>query len=536
MLLLLCAIAHASESFNDRVYYFGDLHAHTGVSNDGWAVETTCVSSGPDGVVCGSIADVFDTAKDNDLDFLALTDHHNSNESSYNTLLGRVNDENDPGTFVTIPAMEMLYKRNSPSHSYGHKNYYVFSDDTTGLDFDALNANKNVRDGYCATDIWANSVTLNTNVGPTLLWAHHPASADVMTTDWYCHNQTYEPVVEVYSGWGNALTLAPDFDPSNLGSGDADAYDAPANAATVEAALETFDLHVGFVGGTDLHDTRPGMTCDRATPAMTGHVYGGGLTMISLDDSATFDRGAIYGEIVARRTFATSGPMIPVEVVWTASGDPYNVGEDIELDDTDETYVTVSVPSAYEGFVDSVRAVGYGVDYDLTETSPSPGTWTSDAIDNGDLPGWLYIEVAIDGASFYGSYDCDDGGADDDEFIWSSPVWFQVGPPPDADSDGDPDLTDCNDSDAAISTLDAEIPGNSVDEDCSTKVACFQDLDKDGYGTTITFDSNDNDCSDKPLYEATVSGDCNDASAMYKPGAVDPPHDGLDKNCNGIDA
>lgn len=533
MILSLLLAAHAAETFDGRTYYYGDIHAHTGVSTDGWASDgpVPCVSSGRDGVVCGSIADVFDTARANGIDFLALTDHHNSPEAAYNDLLARVLAENDPGTFVTIPGMEMLYKRTG--HSYGHKNILVFAEDAAGLDFDALVADRNVRDGYCTTDIWKNAATLTANFGPTLLIAHHPASADVMTTDWYCHSQTYEPVVEVYSGWGNALTLSPDYDPTNLGGGDALTDDPPANASTVHEALETFGLHVGFVGGTDLHDTRPGMTCDRATPAMTGHVYGGGLTMIALEDAAAFDRAAIYGEIAARRTFATSGPMIPVAVEWTVDGAAFVEGEDIEATESGDTWVTVSVPEAYEAAVTAVRAVGYATTLDLTETSPSPGTWTSDAIANADLPAWLYIEVEIDGGAYYGSTVCDDGGADDGERIWSSPVWFQVGPPPDGDGDGSPDLLDCDDSNAARFPGNVATVNDGIDNDCDGFEECYTDADNDNYGVLPAKPSADLDCGDG--LEAPVSGDCLDSNRAYRPGAIDPPHDGLDKDCDSTD-
>ncbi|MDQ1724064.1 MAG: endoglucanase [Frankiaceae bacterium] len=50
----------------------------------------------------------------------------------------------------------------------------------------------------------------------------------------------------------------------------------------------------------------------------------------------------------------------------------------------------------------------------------------------------------------------------------------------DADSDGSPQLQDCNDNNAAIQPGAAEVPGNAVDENCDGIVAPFPDSDGDG--------------------------------------------------------
>jgi hypothetical protein len=449
-LLALAAFAphaFAAETFAGRTFYFGDLHAHTGVSPDGGSSDLmNCMEP----TVCGALADVFTIAQANGLDFVSFTDHSTSATATFNDFLADVLAATTD-TFVTIPGVELILEY-SGGGDVGHKNTYVFQDDDsllTGLT--KMRLTGTTRPATCS-DVWANVAALSADFGPALEFAHHPAAGNIMVADWSCHDQTYQPVVEVYSGWGNSLDFATDYDP----------LDTPVEDSTVHAALETYGLKVGFVAGTDGHDTRPGSTCTLDTEWPSTHIYGGGLTMVVLDDDAAFERSAIYDEMVARRTLVTTGPAMPVFVQWTTSdGARHSIGEELVVRDGDATALSVRIPMGWEAFVTDVNAVGYSDRFSLRERMP--GRWTA-SIPNGALPSWLYVEVSIDGAAYYGAGVCDDGGADDREFVWSSPAWFEV--TNDLDGDGYAYDVDCNDDRARVNPGARDVPGNGVDENC----------------------------------------------------------------------
>ena len=94
---------------------------------------------------------------------------------------------------------------------------------------------------------------------------------------------------------------------------------------------------------------------------------------------------------------------------------------------------------------------------------------------------------------------------------------------------------DCDDTAAGTFPGAPEIPGDGIDQDCSgtDTVVCFVDGDGDGVGGTATVLAVDGDCVDPG--EASVSGDCNDASAATYPGAIEIVDDGIDQDCDGVD-
>ena len=94
---------------------------------------------------------------------------------------------------------------------------------------------------------------------------------------------------------------------------------------------------------------------------------------------------------------------------------------------------------------------------------------------------------------------------------------------------------DCNDTNAGINPMAAEIVDDGIDQDCSgaDTITCFVDTDMDGFGVTATTLATDGSC-DAAQSESSVSTDCNDGDLAINPGAVEVCSDTIDNNCNGL--
>ncbi len=401
--ILIAVSAEAAETFEGYNFYIGDLHVHTGVSADGgsWDLQ--------DCETCGSWRDVADRAKSNGMDFVAVTDHINgpsTSESAYfRQLHVRMVEAHDPDNgFVTIPAAEVHFV--GPGGDIGHKNLYLFGDDDKleDLTLDDVRFNGASTEVEGCDVIWDWMQDFEAEWGKAILIPHHPAPISPMPTDWTCHHETFQPSVEMYSMHGNSLFEGAAYDPPPAGS---------VEEGTVHHALRVEKYRLGFISSTDNHQSNPGDVCSN------NGKYGGGLAIISLPKGESFSRLHLYQAILAHRTYASSGPLLPAVVDYYNNGHLIaGIGDEVSLGDNADLSAEVRVPSAYAAYVTRVMLMTPTAAIDFTEDEA--GTWQI-ALD--EVPEWAYPRLHIDGASWYG-FECDDGGTSQEERIWFSPTWF----------------------------------------------------------------------------------------------------------------
>ena len=131
--------------------------------------------------------------------------------------------------------------------------------------------------------------------------------------------------------------------------------------------------------------------------------------------------------------------------------------------------------------------------------------------------------------------DLDADGFGSDEVIAAGSNLFCSGPfesDESGDCDDDPLLGDLINPDAD------EWPADGVDQDCDDKDLCYDDRDLDTYGSAFTVLSDDMQCGNVSGESAT-SDDCDDDPVTgpdVHPNATEVPSDGVDQNCDEVDA
>lgn len=514
LLLTVVSGANAADRFEGRAYYLGDLHAHSGRSGDAaWGDDGTCWGE------CGQEADFWDIARDNGLDFVAVTDHVNGNESDahpqmtdaqFDDLWTQALAEHDPqGGFVTIPAAELWLKiGGSDGGDLGHRTV-LFLDDDDGMAAATL------------ADLWPSGVVdyatlesceqyglwladLQARFGDVIAMPHHPSASTPMATDWSCWWPEYEPAVEVYSVHGNALDAAVSFDAPDKGI---------AVEGTVASAMAPggWNHKLGFVAGTDRHDSRPGEVC-LPDQYQAQHSYGGGLTIVVAPGDEAFSRGTVYDALVARQTIATTGPFLPFGVSWSSRGRKLGgLGAAFKLPDGADLDAEVRFPADDAAAVTGVTLVGPN-GQQVALSAQDATTWRA-TVPAAEVPAWLYVEVTVDGDAWWGVGQCDDGGAGAEEHLWTSPSRIRS---EQRDEDGDGWTFadgDCDDLDPSVNPGAGETWYDGVDQTCDGN-----DGDQDGDGH---------------LAEVVGGDDCNDLRARVHPGAPENPLTTADEDCDG---
>jgi hypothetical protein len=255
--------------------FWGDLHAQSehhvmhSQSMDyrqrGWSK----------GISCGTVDDCYAYAKQVALlDFVALTDQGACLTDAWEFCQGKVREYYRPGTFVTFKG----YEAGAPN---GHRNV-VYVSDAIEPPLDAKRFSS-----------FAPQVLFDyyRERGDAILIPHHVKT----WTDWTFHDPQLEPVMEIYSCWGQSES--PDLELWNKGM------------TPGAGAWEAFNrgYRMGLIASSDNHVGMPGRSYPGDRQAHTP--FKGGLCAIW---APALTREALFEALKQRRCYGTTGARIIV--------------------------------------------------------------------------------------------------------------------------------------------------------------------------------------------------------------------------------
>ncbi|MBS1813302.1 MAG: DUF3604 domain-containing protein [Acidobacteria bacterium] len=265
-------VAPASDGLN---LYWGDLHAQSehhvmhsqkkDFRQQGWSK----------GISCGTLDECYQYGREvSMLDFVAMTDQGACLTAAWEYCQQKVREYHDPGKFVTFKA----YEAGAPT---GHRNV-IYVTDTIEPPMDAKKFN-----GFHPPVLY----DYYRERGDALMIPHHVKT----WTDWSFHDPELEPVMEVYSCWGQSESPSREMWNKGMTPG-AGAWNAYARG-----------YRMGMMASSDNHVGMPGRSFPGDRQAHTP--FKGGLCAVWADE---LGRENIYNTLKARRCYGTTGARIVV--------------------------------------------------------------------------------------------------------------------------------------------------------------------------------------------------------------------------------
>lgn len=350
------------QSAADQVLW-GDIHVHTHLS-DGRGTAQRC----------------FEYARDvARLDFVSVSDHDlYMSDGQWAYLQSLTAHYYDPGKFVTFVGCESGPQRSSDDERQiqGHRNLYTCEDQLP------LYRHWDVAEQW---DLDRLEKLLEMNPGMIAI-PHHSLT---LPMEWRSWKST--PAIEIYSVWGSSEKRDNPLHP----------FRQRESAMSVQEILREGD-HLGFLGGGDSHDGRPGLGGDHARiKSIWGNlIYKTGLTGVLAPEKT---RESIWNAIANRRTYATTGERMILD--WELNGVP--MGGVVPL-------AGAAQPRRIKGWARGTRPISQVVvwkngeilwqeEYHALEVDFSVSDEASDE------PAYYYVWVKQEG----------DGQA------WASPIWVE---------------------------------------------------------------------------------------------------------------
>ena len=354
----------------DQQLYWGDLHAQSeyhvmhsqakDARQPGWAK----------GISCGTPDELYQYAREVSLlDFVAITDQGAITGTGWEVLQEKAAEYDRPGAFVTFRS----YEAGSP---VGHRNVYF-------RDMEPTSPEDPGTFSYM----------------PDFLYDHYRGRDDVILvphhvktwTDWSYHDPDLEPLMEIYSCWGQSED--PSTDRWNKGM--------TPGAGAWEALRRGYRL--GMIASSDNHVGMPGRSYPHDRQVHTP--FPGGLAAIYAPE---LTREALFDAMRDRLCYGTTGARI--SLWFTLDGKP--MGSVVKARSGDAPReIWVSVLGT--GAIDRVEVLRDGevIHTGHRRRKDSEDVCQMDWEDRSELRGDSYYAVRV--------------YQEDGEMAWSSPVWVE---------------------------------------------------------------------------------------------------------------
>jgi hypothetical protein len=355
------AIEVRAEPPTERLYW-GDLHSQTFFS---------------DGLRCPE--ELYAFARDEGfLDLFALSDHAEAlTDRQWEYFTAVTNDFHRDGSFVTLVGLEWT------SHKFGHRNVYYPGDTGPILRPD------DPEQGRLET---LYEVARRESA---LVIPHHSANA-TMGVDWsHGHDPQVERLVEIHSVWGNSECPADAGNPLPIA-----VWGGERSGQHVWDALNR-GYRLGFTGGGDIHDGRPGDELHNRQTEPGGYA---GLRRQGIMGvwAADLTRAAVFDALRRRAVYATTNVRVPLR--FSVNG--HRMGSEIRAGGPR----VLQVWAASECEIARVEMIRNGEVAASVEPNATEVRW--DVEDGGDRPvDWYYARLR----------------RADGQMAWSSPVWVERG-------------------------------------------------------------------------------------------------------------
>lgn len=349
----------SAEPLEQRLFW-GDLHCHTWLSDGLRSPEQVCAFARDEAF----------------LDIFAIADHNRGpTPRQWDYCVGISNDFNEPGRFVTLIGQEW-----GGSRSPGHLNVYYPGD--TGSELSHQFAGD-----YAA-------FLQDARKHKALVIHHHSATA-FFKKDW---GEEYDPqlhrLVEIYSIWGDSERPERDGNlrPIRALGGERDGQHV------LDALRRGYRM--GFIGGSDCHDGRPGDELHTHQEQMREFDYHKlhrqGLMGVWAPE---LTRDAVFKALYDRHVYATTNERLILK--FSINGHP--MGSEIaahgELSIRTEAYSDVPISRA-----ELVRA---GQEFQTLDAGEREVVWEISDVAESREPTWYYVRLT----------------REDGERAWSSPIW-----------------------------------------------------------------------------------------------------------------